>query len=121
MSGTGKETLGRALLDVATGLETLKVTTCVGAIQAKKKSSGAGATGFELVWKPEDVKVMATEIRLVDGDANNFLHDDFTGDTEMRQYHERQVARAQEVVQRNVDMMIKIAGKLVDELKDLIS
>jgi hypothetical protein len=98
--------------DVALGLATLKVTTCVGDIQAKAPAGDQpGLTKFDLEWKPEKTRIIRTEVDLVAGDANNFVHESYEGDGNaavMREYHERQVARAQDVVQRNVDLMIKV-------------
>ncbi len=111
MPGDFKDTIK----SVAINLATLKVTTCVGEIHAKRgDADSVGRTLIEPAWKPENTRILRTEINLIDGDAGNFLHEDFVGDGDaavMREYHERQVVRAQDVVQRNVQLMMTLGDK----------
>lgn len=106
------------LMEVAVGLATLKVTTCVGEIHAKQPPQGPGVADLQPVFDAAKTRMLKTEVNLVAGDGNNYVHDDFlTGESAgtMREFHERQLARSQDIVQRNVDLMIKL-GKEIKEL-----
>ena len=67
-----KKSFGQTLVDVAKGLATLKVTTCVGEIKAKRPAAHAGLTKVELDWDPAKTQLMRSEIDLVAGNANRF-------------------------------------------------
>jgi len=105
----------KKIKDVAVGLATLKVTTCIGDIQAKRPDADSpGLTRIVLDWDPAATQILRTEVDLVAGDANNFVHEKYDGDgaaTVMREYHERQVARSQDIVQRNIELMMRLGEK----------
>lgn len=70
--------------DAIDGLITLTITTRV-------------TTGAE--------KSMKTEIRLLEGDITNTLHQDFVGDdpTQLRSFHEAQVVKGQQIIKDNIE------------------
>ncbi len=122
---TTKKDLGQKIIDVATGLATVKVRTIVGKIGAAQEGlePTPGLTAFRLSWNPSEVKVIATEISLIDGDANNFVPDEFLNNPEgasIRDFHDRQVQRAQEISNRNIELMMRVATALSDRLSALV-
>lgn len=50
-------------------------------------------------------KSMKTEIKLLEGDITNTLHQDFVGDdpTELRSFHEAQVVKGQQIIKDNIE------------------
>jgi hypothetical protein len=90
-----EKTIGDKILGAIDNLTTLEIVTAVG----ETKLGAGGRARFD-----GDAKVMATRLRLLDGDASTRLDEAFvTGPyTDLRDFHAAQVARGMEIVKQNI-------------------
>ena len=95
---------------IANDFAHLKITTAVGDFKYTAKADGSG---YEVAPGANN-SAMQTDINLADGDITNLIAREFTTDamTEMRDFHETQVLKAQDIVKGNIDALVSLV-KLV--------
>jgi hypothetical protein len=105
----GMANIGQRIIDSLDKLVTLQIVTAVGPTVLDKE------TGEPNLGSGDEVRVMVTRIRLLEGDVFNKMDDTFvTGVySPLRSFHEQQVDRGLQIVKDNITAL----GALYDLLR----
>jgi len=114
-SGTILAKIGRAVRS----LVELQVITAVGEFEITIDDEGRPAFRGGRVTSAE---VLFTRINLAEGDITSYVHPSFLAGekAELRQYHDEQVHKAAEIMDRNVRVFTELAKAFVLNLQDVI-
>ena len=109
--------LKTTIANVANDFSHLKVTTAVGDFSYGKLPGEGDRYG---VLPGGATAAMQTDINLVQGDITNLIATDFAEGKypDVRQFHETQVLKAEELVKGNVEALISLANLVRDVFQD---
>jgi hypothetical protein len=105
------------IANVANDFSHLKVTTVVGDFRYTKLPGEAES--YDVV-PSGTTAAMQTDINLVQGDITNLIATDFAEGkyADVRQFHETQVLKAEDLVKGNVEALVSLANLVRDVFQD---
>ena len=115
----------RGLVSGLKSLSELEITTVVGNVMFDVVDGEQGKPSARLrsteAGGEVNLKGCFTRIDMVAGDMQNLVHEDFLGDnSQVLEFHRKQVTTGREIVRANVDMLVRLGREATGALGNLL-